>query len=269
MAILLFFIAHWYLSLFFQTFFQHRYAAHAAFTMSKGWEKVFFVLTFIFQGSSYLSTRAYAIMHRMHHAYADTDKDPHSPSFQTNIWSMMWHTYTVYAGISNRNNPVEARFTKNVPDWPAFDKFAGSVIPRVAWSLLYFAFYLKFATSPWLYLLLPLQILMSPVHGAVVNWFAHKYGYKNFWMKNTAENLLRVDILMLGESYHNNHHKRPSSVNFGYRWHELDPVYPIILLLNKLGVIHIPKAKPYAAVKSQHTLNAEHVNELEEEVQEY
>ena len=48
-----------------------------------------------------------------------------------------------------------------------------------------------------------------------------------------------MDILMLGESYHNNHHKRPSSVNFGFKWHEIDPVYPVIRVLDKMKVIRI------------------------------
>ncbi|MCZ6521882.1 MAG: acyl-CoA desaturase, partial [Bacteroidetes bacterium] len=74
-AILILFVAHWYLSLFFQTFFLHRYAAHGAFTMSKGMEKVVFVLTWIFQGSNYLSAYGYGILHRMHHAFADTPQD--------------------------------------------------------------------------------------------------------------------------------------------------------------------------------------------------
>ena len=43
-VILLIFAAHWYLSLFFQTFFLHRYASHRAFTMNKTTEKVFFVM---------------------------------------------------------------------------------------------------------------------------------------------------------------------------------------------------------------------------------
>ncbi|PSR06189.1 MAG: acyl-CoA desaturase, partial [Bacteroidetes bacterium SW_10_40_5] len=34
MVIIAFFITHWYLSLFCQTFFHHRYAAHAMFTMN-------------------------------------------------------------------------------------------------------------------------------------------------------------------------------------------------------------------------------------------
>jgi len=248
MIIILVFIAHWYLSLFCQTFFQHRYAAHGAFTMSRTAEKVFFFLTFLFQGSSYLSTRAYALMHRMHHAYADTERDPHSPSFSKNIFDMMWRTYKVYAGIYDETTKVDPKFSKNVPDWRSFDRFAGSNIVRVLWVAAYVWFYAAFATSPWLWLLLPVQVFMSPVHGAVVNWFAHKFGYKNFRMKNTAENLLVVDFLMLGESYHNNHHKHPSSVNFGFRWHEIDPIYLVILLFNKLGIIHVPVQKPVPIV---------------------
>ena len=82
MIILIFIIAHWYLSLFSQTFFLHRYAAHKMFDMSKFWEKMFFIFTYITQGSSYLSPYAYGVMHRMHHAYADTEKDPHSPKYK-------------------------------------------------------------------------------------------------------------------------------------------------------------------------------------------
>ncbi|MBS1775630.1 MAG: acyl-CoA desaturase [Bacteroidetes bacterium] len=262
MLVIVFFIAQWYLSLFCQTFFQHRYAAHGAFTMSRGWERFFFVLTFIFQGSSYLSTRAYAIMHRMHHAYADTDKDPHSPKYSKNIFDMMWKTYVFYRNINEYRVAIDAKFTKNVPDWPAFDKFAGNRYTRLFWVALYIGFYAAFATSPWLWLLLPVQILLSPVHGAIINWFAHKFGYENFEMKNTSENLIGVDFLMLGESYHNNHHKRPSAINFGYRWHEIDPVYPIILLFNKLHVIRINPVKP-ETVPIQSTIKEE---ELEEEL---
>jgi stearoyl-CoA desaturase (delta-9 desaturase) len=96
MAILIFFISHWYLSLFAQTFFLHRYAAHKMFTMSPRMEKLFYWLTFIFQGSSFLSTYAYGVMHRLHHAFADTEHDPHSPSFSKNLFDMMWKTKNYY-----------------------------------------------------------------------------------------------------------------------------------------------------------------------------
>ena len=101
MAIFIFFVCHWYLSLFGQTFYLHRYAAHKMFTMSKGWEKFFYVFAWVTQGSSYLNARAYAILHRMHHAYSDTEKDPHTPHFFKEVFSMMMHTREVYNGVDN------------------------------------------------------------------------------------------------------------------------------------------------------------------------
>jgi len=234
---LIFFIGLWYLSLFSQTFFQHRYAAHGAFTMSRFWERFFFVFSYITQGSSYMSARAYAIMHRMHHAYTDTEKDPHSPKFSSNIFSMMWRTRNIYSAIVNKNHPVEQRFLKNLPEWKQFERWANSGTSRLLWVAAYIGFFLLFATSFWWFLLLPIVVTMGAFHGAVINWFAHKYGYINFKLKNTSRNLLIVDVFMLGESYHNNHHKHPSSVNFGNRWHEIDPVYPIVLLLKWLKII--------------------------------
>jgi len=82
---------------------------------------------------------------------------------------------------------------------------------------------------------------MGPLHGAIINWVAHKYGYINFKQKNTSRNLLPLDVIMMGEAYHNDHHQRPSNANFGVRWFEIDPIYYVILLFNKL---HIVKLKP-------------------------
>jgi len=259
MVILFFFIGIWYLSLFSQTFFQHRYAAHGSFTMNRFWERFFFVFSYITQGSSYMSPRAYAIMHRMHHAYTDTERDPHSPNFSSNIFAMMWRTRTIYLGIVNGRFPVEERFTKNLPTWNKLDRWGNSPLSRGLWVVAYIAFFLLFATSFWWFLLLPIVITIGAFHGAVVNWFAHKYGYINFRLKNTSRNLLVVDVLMLGESYHNNHHKHPTSVNFGRRWHEIDPVYPVVLLLKWLRIINFTRATklvPAVTVDRQFTPTA-------------
>jgi stearoyl-CoA desaturase (delta-9 desaturase) len=45
----------------------------------------------------------------------------------------------------------------------------------------------------------------------------------------------------LGEAYHNNHHKFPSSINFGVKKNEIDPIYFIILMFNRLGIIRLNK----------------------------
>lgn len=238
-VIIVFFVAHWYLSLFSQTFLQHRYAAHGAFTMNKFWERFFYIFAYFTQGSSYLSARTYGILHRMHHAYADTPKDPHSPKYFTNLFSMMWHTKVVYANIFNNKMEVEERFTKNLPDWHSLDRWGQSYTNRVLFALLYIAFYIYFAPFWWLYFLIPFHILSSPVHGSIINWFAHKYGKESFKMSNTAKNFMPVDFLMMGEDYHNNHHKFPSSANFGVKWYEIDPTYHIMKLLDFVGIIKI------------------------------
>jgi stearoyl-CoA desaturase (delta-9 desaturase) len=145
MEILIFFIAHWYLSLFTQTFFLHRYAAHAMFTMNKFWEKFFYVLTYIFQGSSFLSPRAYGIMHRLHHAYADTEKDPHSPSYSTGLMDMMWKTKNIYNDILNDRADIDPKFKKGVPNWKPIEWLGDQWISRLAWGTAYTLFYIYFA----------------------------------------------------------------------------------------------------------------------------
>ena len=239
-VIIPFFIAHWYLSLFFQTFFLHRYASHGAFTMGPITEKVFFVLAWIFQGSNYLSAYGYGVMHRMHHAFADTPDDPHSPKYDESIWKMMWKTKTIYSAIANKKMIVDKRFTDGVPEWTPFDKFARSWVSRIFWGAIYVGIYYLYADAWWLWLLLPMQFALPPIHGAIINWFAHKYGYRNFEVGDTSRNFLPFDFLMMGESYHNNHHKNGSRANFGgIRWHEIDPTYLVIRLLDKLGVIRL------------------------------
>lgn len=237
--------------------------------MSKGWERFFYVLAWITQGPSYLSPRSYAIMHRLHHAYADTERDPHSPAFSPNVVHMMWRTYKIYAQITEGKMEIEPRFLKNLPEWKSFDRFAGSWASRVMWMVLYTTFFVVYASSPWWYLLLPVIFTMCAFHGAVINWFAHKYGYINFRLRNTSMNLLFIDFLMLGESYHNNHHKRPSNINFGKRWHELDPVYPVIKLFAWLRIIRLPKVASVTVVgdahythQHKHEHGHQHVHEL-------
>lgn len=154
---------------------------------------------------------------------------------------LMNETRKKYADIFNGRMVIEEKFLKNVPDWPAFEKIAHPWFMRVLWIMVYVAFYYFFATSPWQWLLLPITIMIGPIHGGVINWFAHKYGSTNFEMSNTSKNLFYIDVLMLGEAYHNNHHKFPSSINFGVKKNEIDPIYFAILLLNKVGVIRLNK----------------------------
>ena len=241
LIILLFLVTHWYLSLFMQTFMQHRYAAHGAFSMTKAWERFFYIVTYLAQGSSYISPRVYAIMHRMHHAYTDTENDPHSPKYDSNLLKMMWRSRQVSSNLYNGKVITEPRFLKNLPDWPMLDRIGNSLWSRLGWITVYVLFYIRFAPGGWWFLLLPIHILMVPIQGVIINWFAHKYGNVNFKVNNTSTNLFKVDLLMMGEAYHNNHHKNPSGTNFGFRWYELDATYLVIRFFGWLKIIRIQK----------------------------
>jgi stearoyl-CoA desaturase (delta-9 desaturase) len=211
--------------------------------MSKGWEKFWFIMSLLTQGSSYLSPSAYGVMHRLHHAHADTEQDPHSPKYDDNLFKMMWKTKNIYNDILNGRMKVEDKFTKQLPTWKAFDVVGDNWYVRVLFMAAYTAFYVAFATHWWMFLLLPVHFLTGPFHGAVINWFAHKYGYVTFKMKDTSKNFLPLDFLMLGESYHNNHHKFGARANFGYKWFEIDPVWLFIWMFDKVGMIKL-KIRP-------------------------
>ena len=241
MAILVFFVAHYYLSLFTQTFYLHRYAAHKMFTMNKFWERFFFLFTYICQGSSFLSPRAYALLHRMHHAYSDTEMDPHSPHFSNNAFDMMWKTKVIYNDVVNNEHEGAKRFEGDIPEWNWLDKFGGTVYSRLGWGTAYVLFYISFATAWWQYLLLPVHFLMGPIHGAIVNWGGHKYGYQNFDNRDKSRNTLALDFLAFGELFQNNHHKLPMRVNFGVKWWEFDPTYVAIWSLDKIGIIKVKR----------------------------
>ena len=258
MPILAFFLAHWYLSLFTQTFFQHRYAAHRMFTMSAGWEKAFFMLTYITQGSSFMSPRAYALLHRMHHAFSDTAQDPHSPHFSNNAFMMMWKTRTIYQDCVAGTSVAAQRFEGNYPTWNSLEEFGNQWYSRVGWGVVYILFYVNFATAWWQFLLLPIHFAIGAVHGAIVNWAGHKYGYQNFDNNDKSRNSLFFDFLTGGELFQNNHHKLPMRVNFGVKRWELDPSYPVIWTLDKVGIIRFRElqaaARETAAAQAQAAL---------------
>jgi stearoyl-CoA desaturase (delta-9 desaturase) len=246
-AVVVFFVVHWQLSVFCQSFFLHRYGAHRQFTMSKGWERFFHLLTYVAQGSSFLSPRGYGILHRMHHAFSDTEKDPHSPENHSNVLTMMLHTKKRYDAYAYDREAPEARFDGGFPSWPAVDRLSQSWIMRVLWGAAYTLFYLKFATSPWLFLLLPVHFVMGPVHGAIVNWCGHRYGYRNFDNGDVSRNTLPFDFLTAGELFQNNHHKYGMSPNFASRWFELDPTYQVMRVLAFLRIIDMDGAQKMRA----------------------
>lgn len=239
MSLLILFVVHWYAVMFFDTFWLHRYCAHKHWSMSPRVERAFQVANFVVNGSSYLSSYGYGIMHRMHHAYTDTPRDPHSPSVDGNPIRMMWRTRQTYFGIYKGWTPVEEKFTVGVPHWKALDDVVHNFYVRGVWVAIYLAIYALLVTDWWMWLLFPLTVGMGPLHGLFINWCAHRYGYVNYAQPNTSRNVMPIDLFFMGECFHNNHHKAPGRPNLGFRWFEFDLLWPIVLVMERCRIIKI------------------------------
>jgi len=242
MGILILFIIQWYVSVFMQSFYLHRFAAHGMIKMSLFWSRFFYLVTIVVQGPSFLNPRAYAILHTLHHGHSDTEKDPHSPLYSKNLISMVWKTFRIYTDIRKRRIHQDFRIPRQCVDWAFFEKLNHTRLMRVVLIALYFSIYWQFATSPWLWLLFPIHLFIGPLQGAIVNWCGHKYGYVNFKdMKDESRNTLLVDFLCVGELYQNNHHRYPKDINFAQKKGEVDLGLKMLEVLSSFKIIHFKR----------------------------
>lgn len=239
MNVILLFVLHWYLSLFFQTFYLHRYCSHKMFELSPVGNRVFYFLTYIFQGPSFLNPRAYAIMHMRHHQHSDSQHDPHSPRNYSSIWSMMMDTYKTY-----HKTILESQVTNNpeylkIPAWPKLDSYAQSRLNVFMWISIYIGVYYFLSIPLYLYPMIALHSLVGPIQGAIVNWYGHKKGYQNYDNHDDSKNTLPIDLALMGELYQNNHHQNGKRLNFAHQWFEIDVTYHIARVLNFFKIIKI------------------------------
>lgn len=251
-------LIHWWGSVFFQSLFLHRYAAHGMFQLTRFWQRCFHLCTYLFQGASYLNPRAYAILHRRHHYYSDKPGDPHSPRLEPNPLKMMLNTLRDYRAVLDDQHPMAQSFNHDLVSWPALDAWGRSRVSSVLWIFAYTAFYAVFATAPWQYFLVPIHVLMGPIHGAIVNYLGHRLGYRNHAIDDHSRNTLWFDFVTLGELFQNNHHANPNSPSFASRRFEIDPVWPAIYLMNRLRVLKLRSSDVMAkaAAEVQNTLEA-------------
>jgi stearoyl-CoA desaturase (delta-9 desaturase) len=70
-----------------------------------------------------------------------------------------------------------------------------------------------------------------------VNSIAHRFGTRRFETRDESRNVWWLALPTLGEGWHNNHHRWPSSVRQGLRWWEIDITWYVLLLFERLGIV--------------------------------
>lgn len=229
------FVAGYLVNIFYITVLYHRGLTHQSVILKP------FVVTWIKWTGIWvtgLDPKAWACMHRRHHAYSDTDQDPHSPQVY-GIFGVALEQLYSYENILRGLIRKKSDYTRLVADIP----FDVSILNRKKLWILPYLLHLMFGvtlgvfTHPIIGLAYFTGIMSHPVQGWLVNALAHKYGYRNFSIKDHSTNNWLVSLLVFGEGYQNNHHARPRRANFAIHSLEIDFGYMLCVVANKIGLL--------------------------------
>jgi len=157
-------------------------------------------------------------IHRLHHRYADTKLDPHSP--------LQRHPLLVLVG-------TPYLFSMAARQLPADSSPAPGILHVVVRVLI---------SAFWLFTIGPVQTAIAiAVHlvcylgiMGMVNTAGHRLGAKPH-PDVPGYDLAWLGILLLGHGYHNSHHAHPAAARMG----RLDPMWPVVRVLSGLGLISL------------------------------
>jgi len=232
------------------TVYLHRAQAHRALDVHPALAHFFRAWLWLTTG---MSTRAWAAIHRKHHAKCETAEDPHSPQVK-GLKTVFWKGAELYRAEAS-NKETLARYGHGCPnDW-----LENQVYERFPWQGVGFTLVLEFllfgfpGVSIW-----GIQMLWIPVLAAgVINGVGHFWGYRNYDCADASRNIFPWGILIGGEELHNNHHTHATSAKLSSKWYEFDIGWMYIRLFSAVGLVKIKKVaeRPRFASKSEARLD--------------
>ena len=203
----------------------HRYFAHRAFQTSRPLQLVLGVLV----AACFADPIGFAGRHRHHHRWADTDRDLVGP--RHGLWAA-WIGHLLDDDYRERELVTATADLRRYPElvWLHRRPLAPGL---AAVALIWLAGGLTGLAVAYC---LPLCLL--GVHGiSAVNYVCHRFGPRRYPTPDHSTNHPVLGFLLLGEGWHNNHHRFPGSARCGLRWWELDAVYHGIRALSAVGLV--------------------------------
>lgn len=196
----------------------HRFYSHKNFEFKNEFLRKAFTLIALLSGRG--SPLGWVYIHRLHHRSADTDDDPHGPKtigFKIFGFKPKGADEKMQVFLVKEMMTKEHLFMHNY--------YLGFII---AYALI-----LGLVNFEWLYFSYALPLLMVQFSQNCFNYFAHKYGYRNHDTRDDSTNNAWLWPLIMGDAWHNNHHKNLAKFSTKENWWEFDPVVAIAGVLKK------------------------------------
>lgn len=194
----------------------HRFYSHKSFKLNS-------VVKWIFTGIAVLAGRGsplgWVYVHRIHHATSDTDKDPHSPHFDT-------FKFIGFRPVLDKTKQINYFIVKELltPAHKNIDKYYVAII--LAFIFLLACIDINLIVYAW-----ALPVLAVSISQIAFNYFCHKHGYRNFETKDKSTNNKYMWPFILGDAWHNNHHANAEQICTTIKPAEFDPAAHLISLL--------------------------------------
>jgi len=228
------------------TIYLHRTLSHKALSLSAPVRAVFRVLVWLMTG---IRPRQWAAVHRRHHAFTDTEGDPHSPVL-LGFWRVQLTNAALYRKVA-RDGETVRRYTKDLPpdawDRALFDH--GFLGLGIGVAILYFAFGWEIALMA-----AGFHVVLYLSLNAAVNAVGHTFGKRVY--ENSATNNHWLAWLAGGEGWHNNHHAAPTSARLAQARGQLDPGWLVIRGLVRIGQAKIRLSELRLVARSDKPLEA-------------
>ena len=207
------------------TVYLHRALSHRALRLRPGVLAICRVITWITTG---IRPRQWVAVHRKHHAFTDVEGDPHSPVLLGYL-AVQLGNVGLYRKAAN-DDALVARYAKDLPA----DRWDRVLFDHALLGLGIGVAILWLVLGPWVAVVAATFHTLSYLGlSAAVNAAGHHFGRRTY--DNGATNLQWLAFLTMGEGLHNNHHAAPTSARFALAKGQIDPAWPVIRLLRRLG----------------------------------
>lgn len=195
----------------------HRYYSHKSFKLNL-FVKWFFTMFAVLAGRG--SPLGWVYIHRIHHGTSDTEKDPHSPHYNT-------FKFIGFKPVQE-NKKINHFIVKELLTTAhiKIDKYYLLVI-------LSFLMLLSIINVNLIFFMWAIPVFVVSVTQTMFNYFAHMKGYRNFETTDRSTNNLYLWPFILGDAWHNNHHANAQQISTKVLKYEYDPIGVLINLIKK------------------------------------